>query len=61
MLTLPSPKLACTETPGLNFAEASAAVCSLCSGWNATVPCGSWWRLGLAGCCAPWVHARHRH
>merc|ERR1719336_3007220 len=32
MVTRPSPKLACTETPGLNFAEASAAVCSLCSG-----------------------------
>merc|ERR1719367_2173387 len=34
MLTPPSPKLACTETLGLNFAEASAAVCSLCSGWK---------------------------
>merc|ERR1719330_200408 len=34
MLTLPSPKLACTETLGLNFAEASAAVCSLFSGWK---------------------------
>merc|ERR1719367_825076 len=34
MLTPPSPKLVCTETLGLNFAEASAAVCSLCSGWK---------------------------
>merc|ERR1719189_2069595 len=34
MLTPPSPKLACTETHGLNFAEASAAVCSLWSGWK---------------------------
>merc|ERR1719220_2826269 len=34
MLTQPSPKLACTETSALNFAEASAAVCSLCSGWK---------------------------
>merc|ERR1719433_1804276 len=34
MLTPSSPKLACTETLGLNFAEASAAVCSLCSRWK---------------------------
>merc|ERR1719422_505032 len=34
MFTPPSPKLACTETPGLNFAASSAAVCSFCSGWK---------------------------
>merc|ERR1719362_826096 len=47
MLTQPSPKpkLACTETLGLNFAEASAAVCSLCSGWK----CHAIWILAAIG------------